>query len=109
MTANLSALYYNPKETSSFGGIERLYSRAKRDDRTVTRSRVKKWLSGQIPYSIHKPVRHRFLRNRIYVDNANDQWQADLADMQSLARHNKGFKYMLTVIDVFSKFAFVKP
>ena len=37
------------------------------------------------------------------------QWQADLADMQAIARQNKGVRYLLTVIYVFSKFAWVAP
>ena len=37
----------------------------------------------------------------------DDQWQADLVDMSSLARFNKGYKFLLTCIDVFSKFAWV--
>ena len=33
------------------------------------------------------------------------QWHADLADMQGISKHNGGMRYFLTVIDVFSKFA----
>ncbi|KAF8766363.1 putative uncharacterized transposon-derived like protein [Argiope bruennichi] len=39
----------------------------------------------------------------------NDLWQCDLVDLQHLAEHNNGFKYLLTVIDVFSKYAYVIP
>ena len=37
------------------------------------------------------------------------QWQADLADMQVIATQNGGMRYLLTVIDVFSKFAWAIP
>ena len=37
------------------------------------------------------------------------QWQADLDDMQGIARPNVGMRYLLTVIDVFSKFAWAIP
>ena len=37
------------------------------------------------------------------------QWQADLADMQDIAKQNGGMRYLLTVIDVFSKFAWAIP
>ena len=37
------------------------------------------------------------------------QWQADLADMQGIVRQNGGMRYLLTVIDVFSKFAWAVP
>ena len=33
----------------------------------------------------------------------------DLVDLQKLAKYNKGYKYLLTVIDVLSKFAWVEP
>ena len=36
-------------------------------------------------------------------------WGVDFADMQSLSRYNKGFKYLLHVIDLFSKYAWVIP
>ena len=37
------------------------------------------------------------------------QWQADLADMQGIAKQNGGMRYLLTVIDIFSKFAWAVP
>lgn len=47
---------------------------------------------------------------RFYFTNLADinaQWQADLTDMQAIARQNGGMRYLLTVIYVFSKFAWV--
>ena len=55
------------------------------------------------------PARRRFTRNHIYVAGINAQWQADLADMQGIARQNGRIRYLLTVIDVFSKFAWAMP
>ena len=43
------------------------------------------------------------------VGSIDKQWQADLADMQSLAKQNDGYKYLLTVIDCFSKYAWAIP
>ena len=37
------------------------------------------------------------------------QFQADLVDVQNLSRYNKGYKYLLTGIDIFSKYAWVVP
>ena len=36
-------------------------------------------------------------------------WQLDLVDLQKFSKFNKGFKYLLTCIDVFSKHAWVRP
>ena len=60
-------------------------------------------------YILHKPVREDFLRNRVIVTRTNDQWQADLVDISSLARFSNGYKFLVTCIDVFSKFAWVVP
>ncbi|GFY29336.1 uncharacterized transposon-derived protein F54H12.3 [Trichonephila clavipes] len=70
---------------------------------------VKHWLSQKDAYTLHKPVRHKFQRNRVFVSDIDRQFQADLVDMQSLAEFNKGYKYLLTCIDLFSKFAWAVP
>jgi hypothetical protein len=53
-----------------------------------------------------KPIRHKFKRRRVFVYNVDDIWSADLKDMQSVSKQNNGFKYLLTVIDLFSKYAY---
>ena len=58
---------------------------------------------------MHKPARKRFRRNKTIVFYKDELWQIDLCDMSQLKEYNNGMRYMLTVIDVFSKFAFAKP
>ena len=36
-------------------------------------------------------------------------WAADLIDMQAFSKDNNGIKYLLTVIDIFSKFVLIVP
>ena len=43
------------------------------------------------------------------VSKIDDIWTADLVDMQKLSRDNKDYKYLLTVIDVFSKYGWIEP
>ena len=61
---------------------------------------VKDFLSEQDAYTLHKPARLHFKRNRVFVTKPLNQFQADLCDMQALADHNDGFKYLLTVKNV---------
>ena len=75
----------------------------------ITRNAVREFLSRQRAYTLHKPARRHFPRNRIYVGSIDKQWQADLADMVGLQRDNNGNRYILTVIDVFSKYAWSVP
>ena len=66
-------------------------------------------LGRQASYSLHKPSRKNFKRNQTVVGGIDQQWQADLADMQALSTRNKGTKFILTFIDVFSKYAWAIP
>ena len=58
---------------------------------------------------LHKPIRHKFKRRRIFVFNTDDIWSADLKDMHPLSKQNKHYKYLLNVIDLFSKYAYSIP
>ena len=53
-------------------------------------------------------MRYRFRRNRVIVGAMDDEWEADLVIMDSLSQQNNGYKYILTVIDVVSKYAWVE-
>ncbi|GFU79813.1 uncharacterized protein F54H12.2 [Trichonephila clavipes] len=92
---------------NSFGGVEALHRSVKGK---YSKKDVKHRLSQKDAYTLHKPVQHsKFQRNRVFVSDIDRQFQADLVDMQSLAEFNKGYKYLLTCIDLFSKFAWAVP
>ena len=58
---------------------------------------------------LHKPVIKKFNKRKVYPQFKDNTWGVDLADMQSLSKKNKGIKYLLCAIDLFSKYAFVVP
>ena len=58
---------------------------------------------------LHAPARKNFLRRRVIVRGYDDLWQADVVEMRPYARFNRGYNYILTVIDVLSKFAWAVP
>ena len=99
----LKNLYYDPKNSSSFSTEKKLKEkyRGKTD--------IKKWLKQQEVYSLHKPVRYKFPRRKTISGGIDKIWQMDLCDVQNIAKYNKNYKYLLTVIDIFSKFAWVEP
>ena len=106
----LNKIYHDPKDPGSLGGVERLLRRARQlQVPGVTRKSVQECLRSEQAYTLDKPARRRFTRNHIYVAGINAQWQTDLADMQGIAMQNNGMRYLLTVIDVFSKFAWAIP
>ena len=57
---------------------------------------------------LHKPLRRKFKRRRVLVNGIDKIWAADLVDMQAFSKFNRGVKYLLAVIDVFSKYGWLK-
>jgi transposase InsO family protein len=108
----LEDLYYNTKNNSAFSGTDKLYEAAKKvsGDIKISRSAVKKWLSAQESYTLFRDrLINKYPSWKYYVHQIDQQWSIDLADMQAIKDVNDGFRYLLCVIDVFSKFAWVKP
>ena len=58
---------------------------------------------------LHKLVVKRFKRKKVYARFKDNIWAADLLEMRSLSSKNQNVKYLLFVIDVFTKYAWVKP
>ncbi len=98
-------MYYDLSSGSSFGGPDKLHAVNKQHPR----SEIKKWLSGQDTYTLHRQARKNFPRNAYHVTNVLDLVQGDLIDLSSLSNLNDDFKFLLTVIDVFSKKGAIKP
>ena len=67
-----------------------------------------KWTDG-LAEELHKPRRKKFKKRYVFVKKANDIWAADLIDLRSHSRINEGMKYVLMVIDCFSKFGYGIP
>ena len=61
----------------------------------------------QLANELHKPINKKFKNRKLYSSVKDNIWGVDLAVMQSLSKFNKGFKYLLCVIDLFSKYAWV--
>ena len=57
----------------------------------------------------HKPIIRKFDKRKVYSQFKDNIWGVDIADMQSLSRKNKGIKYLLRAIDLYSKYPFVIP
>ena len=107
----LSRIFTNPRVGGSFGGLDTLWRAVNKDGvrRYISRERVRKWLRDRRPYTLHRQPKRRFQRRKVVVSGINDQWQADLVDVSSLASSNDKHTFILTVIDVFSKVGYAQP
>jgi len=93
----LGKIYYDPKHTAGFRSVARLVRAAKINNRNV-----EEW-SVQDTYTLYKPVRKWFPRNPYTVKNIDDIWEMDLGDLSSLSKYNDKYKFLLNVIDIFSR------
>ena len=88
--------YYNIKHSAGYGGVKRLAEHVDNPEG---------WLSTQPTYTLHKPIKRKFPTRKYTTSAIDDLWQMDLMEMIPYARINKGNRYILTCIDVFSRFA----
>ena len=58
---------------------------------------------------LHKPIIRKFEKRKVYSTFKDNIWGVDFADMQLLSKYNKGIRFFLCVIDIFSKYAWVVP
>ena len=63
----------------------------------------------QLADEFHKQIIRKFEKRKVYSTFKDNIWGADLADMQLLSKYNKGITFLLCVIDIFSKYAWVVP
>ena len=103
--------YYDTKNPASYGGPLVLYKALQNVDLgyEYSLSYIKQWLHNQDSYSRHKPVKHRFKTAKVRSGGLNHQFDIDLADVQNLSKYNDGIRYLLFLIDVFSRYLRVVP
>ena len=64
---------------------------------------------SQFADELHHRVVRKFKRRKVRVYRMDEIWGIDLASMENVSSHNDGYKFILCIIDVFSKFAFGVP
>ena len=103
----LQILYYDP--VSGYQSRERLYQKARESGLKVSRREVNEWLETQDTYTMHKPVRKKHKFQKTYVNDLADQIQLDLVDLSKFSHKNKGYRWILTGIEILSRYAFAFP
>ena len=63
----------------------------------------------QLAKELHKPIIRKYKKRTVFSGFKDNIWGGDLADMQLISTFNKGFRFLLCIIDIFSKYAWVGP
>jgi len=69
---------------------------------------LRAWLEKAEAYTLHRTMRKRFARNPYIVTNVIDVWEFELMGVQFYAKYNDN-RYILSLVDVFSKFLYLIP
>ena len=78
-------------------------------DKKSSGSGITNEFNYQLANELYKPIIKKFKKRKVYSSFKDNIWSVDLADIQLLSRYNKGFKYLLCAIHLFSKYAWVIP
>lgn len=103
----LREIYYDPE--TGLQGVASLYQKAKEKDAKIRRKDVEAWLKKQETVQVHAPrkeVKHYYPIKSNHQDHI---WQADLMDVSAQAHNNKGVNFLLCVVDIWSRYAWVQP
>ena len=100
----LERLYFDPSKPGSYGGLKSFKSSLP----LRLKKKADSWLKDQPVYNLHRPVRRKFKRGKVITAGIDQQWQADLVDLSNISSSNKGNKFLLTVIDCFSRYAWAR-
>ena len=107
--ATISDLYYDEGSPAGFSTLRKLRSAEVAESKTrkgkpQSVDSTKTLLEEQDSYTLHRQVRKRFARNPYTVTDVRDVLECDKLDVQSYEKYDDNFRYILSVIDVFSKF-----
>lgn len=93
----------------SLAGYESFYRELRKRNIKIPKKHILNWLRSQDSYTLHTPIKKKFKRNHVFTTGIDHIWQADLCDVSNLSSFNNNFNYLLTCIDVFSKYAWAVP
>jgi hypothetical protein len=101
---DLESNYTNPGHPIAFSGIQSIYNYY---NGKLSYEQIKNVLQNFENYTLHREY-HQLRRNPSFSHFKGYQWQMDLVDIQPLAEYNDGIRYILTVIDTFTRYAFCR-
>lgn len=100
----MDSIYTNPQHHAAYGG-----SRALQKATGLPSKTVKKFLNKNATFRKFKKNVTKFKRARIYAPSLAFVYQADLFELQKLSRSNNGYRYIVLVVDCFSRMVYARP
>lgn len=106
----LENVYYNLGEAGAFQSASKIFESLKNKRLPkISLPVIKKLLKSKDDYTLQKTARRKFNRPAVVTTGLYDLYDADLAQLDALSKYNEGVKYLLFVIDVFSRYLYIEP
>ena len=109
MATLLSKIYSNPRNSSSFSSVEKLYDAARKKRKNIKRKEVEDFLASQDSYTLFRNRRVNYPTAKTHAISTDQMWQLDLSTLIHLAEENDNIKYLFVCIDVFSRYLWIRP
>ena len=99
----LDSIYNDPNSVAGFASLKKLYDAGKKLYPSLKLSDVDTYLRSQNSHTEYARRRYKFLKRPVFISKPNHSMTADLADFTNLSDYNKGYKYVLFILDYFSR------
>ena len=109
INALLKSIYTDLRHPASFSSPYTLFRAAEQKNRNIHYKDVESWLETQPVYTKYRRIKVKYPHHKVLSRGLRYQYQADLVDYSALKRDNRSFTFLLTIIDIFSRFALAIP
>ena len=109
INALLKSIYTDLRHPASFSSPYTLFRAAKQKNPNILYKDVESWLETQPVYTKYRRIKVKYPCHKVLSRGLRYQYQADLVDYSALKRDNRSFTFLLTIIDIFSRFALAIP
>lgn len=105
----LKKVFFDPKHPAFFAHPKKLLGMVREQGYHPTLKFLREWTQDQESYSLHKSARKKFQQTKVITKGIRHMYDADLADLSDLAEYNDHVKFLLVVIDDFTRKLAVRP
>ena len=106
----IAKTYYDVANGAVYVGPRKIHEflKKKNINRVPSVYKIRKWLEQNDNYTLQKPVRRQMKRAKVLVSEPYEQFDADIADFSSISAQNDNYRYLLVVIDIFTRYLWVE-
>ena len=105
----LKSIYTDLRHPASFSSLYTLFRAAKQKNPNILYKDVESWLETQPVYTKYRRIKVKYPHHKVFSRGLRYQYQPDLVNYSALKRDNHSFIFLLTIIDIFSRFALAIP